>query len=447
MKLKIKSFWLIAIILLYATACKKVDINFGNEFIDNANTKIYKIDSFAIDLSTVVLDSFATNGQTSLSVGYYNDPHFGKINTAWYAQVVLPTYENIYANTVFDSICLVLKPNANYYGDTTQPLNIKVHEVDQEMKLDDEAINIFNNKTYPVKPTALADADYMINPKTALKNEIYIRLNNSLGIDWLNKLKASPSDSAMKDPNEFIKYFRGLRVSSTVNSGNLIAGFSDNYFIRLYYKKPGIFIEEKFVDFTPYNKQLQFQNTNFDRSSTDLRGLSGTNNEISSLVTNNRAYSQKATGVLTKLKFTNIKDILKLNGFAKIVRADLVLKPVHTTYTPNYYLPPAMKLATTNSRNEVGPELAFSTPDGSIFPQSGNLQTDFYLGQNTRYTYDLTQFLRVIIPDNNYDVTKSGLLFIPPSPQAEFNFARTVIGDRRNLNYRATLELYYIGIN
>jgi hypothetical protein len=446
MKLHIQRFWLLATLILFVTACKKVDVNFGNEFIDGSTTKIYKLDSFAVDLSTVVLDSFSTNGQNTVSVGFYNDPSFGKINTAFYAQVVLPTYENIYANAIFDSICLVLKPNANYYGDTTQPLNIKVHEVADDIKLEGESLNIFNNKTYPVKSTVLADADYLVRPRTSVKNEISIKLDNTLGIDWLNKLKASPSDSAMKDPNEFIKYFKGIRVSSN-SSGNLIAGFADNYFIRLYYKKPGVFLEDKFVDFTAYNKQLQFQNTSVDRTGTDLQGIGGTNNEISSLLTNNKAYTQKATGVLTKVKFSNIKDILKLNGFAKIVRADLVLKPVNNTYTKNYYLPPLMKLATTSTRNEIGPELAVLNPDGSLAPQYGNLQVDYYLGQNTRYTYDLTQLLRVILPDNNYDVNKSGLMFLPPTPQAEVNFARTVIGDRKNLDYRATLELYYIGLN
>ncbi|MFY8128076.1 MAG: DUF4270 family protein [Chitinophagaceae bacterium] len=446
MKLRVQILWLIASFFLFVTACKKVDVNFGNEFIDGSTTKIYKIDTFAVDLSTVVLDSFSTNGQNTVSVGYYDDPSFGRINTAFYAQVVLPSYENIYANTTFDSICLVLKPNANYYGDTTKPLNIKVHEVADDIKFDGEALNIFNNKTYPVKSSILADADYLIRPKTNVKNEVYIRLNDALGIDWLNKLKASPSDSAMKDPNEFIKYFKGIRVSSSTSS-NLIAGFTDNYFIRLYYKKTGVFIEEKFVDFTVYNKQLQFQNTTADRRGTDLQGLGGTNNEISSLLTNNRAYSQKATGVLTKLKFTNIKDVLKLNGFAKIVRADLVLKPINTTYTPQFYLPPAMKLATTSTRNEIGPELAVLNPDGSLAPQYGNLQVDYYLGQNTRYTYDLTQLFRVILPDNNYDVNKSGLMFLPPTPQSEVNFARTVIGDRKNLDYRAIIELYYIGLN
>lgn len=446
MKLHINKIWIIAAILITVTSCKKVDVNFGNEFIDGSTTKIYKLDSFAVDLSTVVLDSFATNGQNTLSVGYYNDASFGKISTACYAQVALPSYENIYANTIFDSICLVLKPNSNYYGDTAQPLNIKVHEVSQDMKLEDESINIYNTKTYPVKSAILADGNYYIQPKTLVRNEIFVRLNDALGIDWLTKLQASPSDTAMKDPTEFVKYFKGLRISSN-NAGNLIAGFSDNYIVRLYYKKAGVFLEEKFVDFTPFNKQLQFQNTTADRTGTDLQGLGGTNNEKSSFLTNNKAYSQKATGVLTKILFPNIKDILKLNGFAKIVRADLVLRPVNGTYSPKFYLPPAMKLATTNTRNEIGPELATQNPDGSFAPQFGNLQIDYYLGQNTRYVYDLTQLLRVILPDNNYDVTKSGLMFLPPSPQAEVNFASTVIGDRRNLNYRATLELYYIGLN
>lgn len=445
MKLDKKIYLPILLLSVYVISCKKVDVNFGNGFTDNGNTQIYKIDTFAVDLSTVVIDSFITNGLTTISTGYLNDPDFGKISTSCYAQLALPAYENIYANTIFDSICLVLKPNANYYGDTTRPLNIKVEEVNQDMALGTDELYIYNTKSYPVKSNPLSDGNYLINP-LKVNNEIRVRLNDALGIEWLNKLKSVPADTAMKDPTEFIKYFKGIKISSNTVQ-NLIAGFSDNYYIRLYYKKQDVTLIEKYVDFTIYNKQLQFQHTTTDRTGTVLQGLSGANNEISSLLTNNRAYSQKATGVMTKVKFSNIRDILKLNGFAKIVRADLTLKPVHTTYTPQFYLPSQMKMASTNSLNEIGAELAFLEADGSITPQYGNLQVDYFLGANTSYNYELTQLFRVIIPDNTYDLSKRGLLFIPPSPNGEVNFARAIIGDRKNTTYRATIQLYYIGLN
>ncbi|MFY7653312.1 MAG: hypothetical protein ACOVQE_11430, partial [Chitinophagaceae bacterium] len=61
--------------------CRKVDVNFGSEFVNNDITQIIKVDTFQVALSTVLLDSFATNAKGVALVGGYSDPIFGKIET------------------------------------------------------------------------------------------------------------------------------------------------------------------------------------------------------------------------------------------------------------------------------------------------------------------------------------------------------------------------------
>jgi hypothetical protein len=55
--------WLILFFSLVFFACKKVDIQFGDQFLDNGYTQVIKVDSFAVDVSTVYVDSFITSAK------------------------------------------------------------------------------------------------------------------------------------------------------------------------------------------------------------------------------------------------------------------------------------------------------------------------------------------------------------------------------------------------
>ena len=62
--------------MFWGASCKKADIKFGQEFLDNNVTQIFKVDSFGVDLSTVYLDSFITSAKGTVLLGAYKDPDF-----------------------------------------------------------------------------------------------------------------------------------------------------------------------------------------------------------------------------------------------------------------------------------------------------------------------------------------------------------------------------------
>jgi hypothetical protein len=95
-------------LIIGSIACKKVDIQFGNDFVDNSNTQIIKVDTFSAELSTVFVDSFATSSLGTTLVGGYKDPIFGTIATQTFFEVTPPSYEDIYDNVLFDSLTLIL---------------------------------------------------------------------------------------------------------------------------------------------------------------------------------------------------------------------------------------------------------------------------------------------------------------------------------------------------
>lgn len=96
---KFLSFVLLLLLSSFWFSCKKVDIKFGEQFLDNGYTQIMKIDTFNADLSTIRVDSFPTSSSGATLLGTYTDPYFGKITSQSYSEMIPPFYEGPYTNT------------------------------------------------------------------------------------------------------------------------------------------------------------------------------------------------------------------------------------------------------------------------------------------------------------------------------------------------------------
>lgn len=432
----------ISFLFLGLQACKKADINFGDEFLNNPNTQVVKVDTFTAALSTVVLDSFSTNATGGVMVGGYDDlPNFGKLTTQSYMQIAPPAFQNasVYAGALFDSITLRVKIK-NFYGDSTKNFNIQVHELNEKITIPEESVSIFNHKTLAVKPTALANENRILRPRTS--PNLSIKLDNTLGQNWLNKLK-NPNDNDIKTDAAFLEYFKGIRLS-TNNTNSMAVSFTDSVIIRIHYKVSDFILVEKTVDFNLVNNVNQFNNVEVRRVGTPLQAFSSTVKELPSTATNNVSYLQSSTGVLTKISFPSIENILKLPNYTKLIRATLLVRPVTGTYSTSLFLPPALRLSTTTSANDIGPDLVGFASNGSSFVQLGDLQTDYFLGVNTRYQYDVTDYVKLLISNPTYP--RRSVLLVPQSPAFSTSFARAIFGNKQHLENKIELQLFYITV-
>jgi len=430
--------------IFYNASCKKADIKFGEEFLDNDIAQIYKTDSFGIDVSTVYLDSFTTSNKGSVLVGGYNDDIFGKIATQSYFELIPPSYQDIYANTTFDSLSLILKPSGSFYGDSSMAVNITIDELKDSIYLREGVGSFYNTdhfdiKGFPAQP--LASKNVVIRPKA--DKEINIKLSNSFGNILLNKLKDN-TDNSLKNSTAFLSYFKGIRLSSNAAS-QMIVNCSDDVVMRLYYKTPSILDEHKSVDFTLSNKFHQFNNISVNKTGKVLENLGPSKRVIPSTATANTAYTQATTGSMIKISFPTLKDVQKLPNFAKVLKASLVIKPVKSTYSSTYFLPPLLRLSTTNSNNLVGDDLAYIASNGALAVQYGQLITDYFLSEKTQYVYDLTEYVKNDLRTNNITVGE-GLLLTPPSPNFESQFARLAIGNKNNEAGKIQLIIYYAAV-
>lgn len=440
--------FLIAFISFSWFACKKVDIQFGNQFLDNGYTQVVKVDSFSVDLSTVYVDSFVTSGKNVAMIGAYSDPVFGQINSNTYLEVVPPVftdlsyYSDSFKTTSFDSLALVIRPDKSYFGDTSKPLRLNVNSLSESIVPYANGVYnyIYNTRVFTVNSNLLGTKTISLRPNSG--DSVIIRLDDVLGNELLKKFQ-DPNDVDNKTTDAFLQYFKGLRISADPGS-QLIFGASDSVVMRLYYKKAGLYQENRHMDFTLANAAHQFNNITVDRSGTVLKDLS-TAKQLSSTATANAAYTLYMAGAMAKLRFPTARDILKLPDFAKILKATLIIRPVRGTYgTGLYQLPPELRLSTTTQLNQIGDDLSIVESNGSSTVQNGNLVVDDLYGENTIYSYDISSYLRGVIADGT--INANGLLLLPAASTFDTRFGRVVIGNGANTNGKMELQIIYAAV-
>lgn len=426
-------------------SCTKVDIKFGEQYLDNGYTQIIKVDSFAVELSSILVDSFVTSGKGVSMIGSHTDPVFGRIETGNYLELAGPVYTEGMADSfryvLFDSLALVLKPDGSYIGDTLQPLQVNVHRLSEPiLPYDNDILSIYNTRSFSVQPDLLGTKKIWLRPQSG--NEVTIRLSDDMGKTLLKKYQ-DPNDPDIKSNEAFLQYFYGLRINAAVGS-QLIFGAKDSLVMRLFYKKQGLYLESKTLDFTLVNRSHHFNHISVDRSATVLKDL-GTKKQINSTEAENTAYAMYAVGVMAKLRFPTVRDVLKLPNFARILKATLVIRPVRGSYgTNSYVLPSQVRLAQTTQLNLIGNDITSYDATGYAQSQTGGLVIDNLYGESTDYAYDLTQYLKSAVTEaaNN----QNGLLVIPPSPALETQFGRLVVGNRNHTAGKMELLIVYAAV-
>lgn len=428
------------VFLLMSTlfSCTKTDIVFGNEFVDDSYTQIIKNDTFGVTISSVNIDSFATAGKGSCIIGSIYDPYFGRITSKTFLNIVPESYTDIFENTSFDSIVLLGKLNGNYEGDTTQPFHLNVQRLSQDIAYSTTSSSFYNTTYFAAYNSSLGATTFSARP---LRNDsVKILLNENWGRELMGMLQRK-SDT-IKTSTLFLDYFKGITINS--NSNHLIVGLKDSILIRLYYKKAGLFTENKNFDFNINSSSYQFNNIKVDRTGTILSNLNTVNYEIYSNQTNNAAFVLPVSSVMAKLRFQTVRDILKLPNFKKLLKAVLVVKPMVGSYDNNFLLPPQLRLAKTTQLNAIGTDLTALNSSGVSEVQYGNLYIDYIYGKETSYTYDVTSYVAEVVATEGY--TQNGLLLLPPSTDYENSFKRLVLGNNQLENSKIQLQLYYIAV-
>ncbi len=428
------------LLMLAVSACTKPVISFENVYNGDNATNVVLVDTFAVQVSTVFLDSFVTSGTPVQLLGRYIDPFFGKITSQSYSDIgapnPLPTLTNY---SVYDSIQLILRINKTFYGDTTQTQRYEVSQLTQVMDFPGVQTAFFNNNSIPYNPTVLGYTDVKINPFAGLTSQrlgdsIKISMPYNMGQDLFGLLYRQPD--TITNPTIFRGYFKGLTIYPDTTKPGAIYGFRDSILLRIYYHEPGVVVAQKTADFYLINPGTQFNQISADRTGTPTQSLSEKNPEMPSTVSGNQAYFQPITSIYTKLLFPTITNLLAYQDYLAVMKAMLIIKPVQGTYSPLYNLVPQVNLSITNSANTIGGPLPYG---------NGNLSIDYLYGTNTNYSYDITAYVQNALNQGPIYNATNGLMLIAPSNSYNTMFNRTVIGNPYNAqkSNQITLQIYY----
>ncbi len=433
-----KRVLLIILSAFVMSACQKTPVQFGQAYVDNNFSNIVLVDTITPELSTVFMDSVATTGSNVLLAGDYSDPFFGKVSAKSFFELSPPTAPQFSNNATFDSLKLILIPNKTYYGDSTTNAQFSVYQLSNQMSFPAFQTTFYNNTNFDVNPSAAGSFSGRIYPN--ITDSVFITLSNSIGQDLFTQYL--DNDLTIQSTANFLPYFRGLRIGSSTGNMQAIYGFKDSATMRLYYHETGAFIEPKHLDFPFYNgDNMQFNQVLSDKTGTPVEAFNSTNNELLASSTGNSSYLQYITGFVPKIKFPSLRDLYLRPDFVKILKADLIVKPLSGTYPTNMPLPPSLYASQTDQNNYPG----FNLTDATSNYQTGDLVLDDLYNQTTQYTYDVTSYLQQQI--NIGYINQNGLLLIPPSPTRINSLNRAIFGDKMNAQGAIQLKLYYVSVN
>ena len=428
------------LIVIAIFGCTKPQIAFQNLGNGNNTPNVVTVDTFAVQVSTVFLDSFTTSGTRAQLLGRYIDPYFGTITSQSYTDIGTPSPLPLITNiSVYDSIQLIMRIDRTFYGDTTQVQRYLVSQLTQVMNFPGTQTAFFNNNSIPYDPTPLGSVDVRINPTAGLTTQrigdtIKIKMPNSLGEQLFSLLYRQPD--TITNPAIFRGYFKGLTIYPDTSLPGAVYGFKDTMMLRIFYHEPGVVVTQKSTDFGVVNQFSQFNQIKADRIGTPTEKVNRQTPELQSTASGNEAFLQPITSLYIKLLFPTISNLAGYPDYLAIMKATLETKPVQGTYSPIYNLPPLVNLSLTGEGNTIGAQL----PVGN-----GNLGVDYLYGINTNYSFDITAYIQSAIAQGAPNNAKNGLIIVTPAALFNTMFNRAVIGNSYNAqkSNQISLKIYY----
>lgn len=426
---------LFSITVLVSVSCTKInEFSIGDNFVES-QTHLTVVDTFKIDVSTVLLDSLYTSGVSVAYGGRYQDEEFGKIECTSYFNLNYQNFTTIDDDAVYDSAALVLSYSGFVLGDTTSLLSLNVHRVTEDIKPFSNNY-LYNNTSFDYQAEPLGSIMFYPEP-TSGDSTISIPLN-ALGEEMFNLIKNREEEVSSSD--WFLSYLKGFAIT-TGEQGNAIIGFTadeSHILLKIYYHEntalPVDRSELPSISIGMGQSTYMFNSLNHDFSNSPLDGIRETNNEIASSESGNKAYLQGVTGLLPKFRFPTLQNVLMEKRW-KVLKAELVFEPVSNSYS-KIALPERLYLYETDRLNRMNSILVDANGDAVV----STLVVDEIFNEETYYTIDITPYILEELSDRYFDYNH-GLLVGLSQNDLRSSFSRLVL---ENGSPRVKLKVYFL---
>ncbi len=384
----------------------------------------YYVDTFGIEMRTVLVDTTESYKLSSCLFGNYVDEQFGHLYAETYIQTRVPgsnlTFGNDPANFHLDSIVLTLDL-VDFYGRYNDPIPLEIFEITEAFR-NDSSLNsrakLAADTTYDLANGYKLD----FSQYPGFFDQVNIRLDDSLG---RKILFADPAD--LVDNSVYTNFFKGLLIRSkpvsqtTSREPGGIFAFdprSEKSFVTLHFK-----------DGTEVKKQVFAINASSERFHRIYRGSTGallTQAIADNGTTTAPAYGCMQAGALVNL-YINIPSISSLDP-SIINRATLVL-----------HVDPAFdgSIDRFDPPSDVFLQIANAAKNRAANPGVINSQVS-YNKSTHEYRIPMTNTLQQIFADK---LGKDGFILVPGENGISVN--RTVIAGPGHPTLKPRLEVIY----
>jgi hypothetical protein len=420
----------ILVVLAGCLSCTSSD-NFviGNNFVES-QTDITIIDTFKVNLSTVLMDSVETSSSKIAFVGSYKDKIFGSIRSAGYFEPGYTQFEPV-ENAVFDSASVTLFYSGDSYGDTTSLMSVSLHQLTELITLDDNGY-LYNVSEFIYSDEVIGRKTFYPEPGSTDTLRMAVNEFGRKLFDLFEDNDHDVSSSAL-----LLQYLKGFVLVADGGNENSIIGFkADNSqtFLRIYYHVDGVSIIKSVYSLPFGSNTKQFNSVKFDFAGSELENVKVKSEEIPVSETGNNAYFHSLIGLLPKIRFPSLQDIM-LEDRWEVLKAELIFEPVKDSYE-EFALPDKLYLYDTDKYNTFGSALT----DAGGTKISSTLVYDELYKNDTRYGIDITSFINSELSDKYFD-GEHGLFIGMSGTDIQASLHRLAID---GLNHPVTLKLYYL---
>lgn len=385
----IKKMMMTLIVALYVfCSCQDENSILGESLLKSSFRNVFT-DTCTVDISTILMDSIETLGDSVCQVGHYKDSVLGDVLASYYAEFnkagFTPDGESTY---IYDSITLTFTHSGHYWGDTLVSQHINVYPLAHSFNLV-SGETLYNHSKISLASTPLFWFSFM--PRPGIGKTVEVRMPDYFGRSLFNDMMA---ESDVFDSQEkFREYFHGLALVPEKN-GNCVTGMmvsDSSIYIKMYYHVSNSSLTEQEVVFT-VNTDYAYTFVEHDRTSTTLAALeTGVLYATSSSQTGKRAFLQGLTGLYNAIEFPYLNNLQVEGDIVSIESAMLYLYPARGTYGVTNQLPISLRLYTADENNNAQDQIYDSS--GTTI-QDGSLTVDEVYGRDTYYSFDLTSFMQ-----------------------------------------------------
>lgn len=423
------------LIFLIAVSCDKDPgtLPLGEEIM-KPSSRLVLIDTFSIEMSTVILDSVATSGTDILLTGVFNDDKLGKIISNSYFQIGYPKY-SLDEDEYYDSISLIISYNGYSYGDTTVKQNLTVRRLSEKLELKDQNY-FYNTSSLDYEQDPLGEITFYPRPST--KEKLAITLDKSFGQELFDFMIEAEDDEFKK--NEFDDFLKGLVLVPDEMNGNSIIGYTvkdTSLCVKIYTHT--VDAEEVIhkILFPVINTDLQFNQISCDWSNNLVFQNHRQKSEIPDSATENITFVNAGLGMFTKMTFPTLPSMVEFEN-ALLVRAILYFKPA---YGANMDLPAAddFSLYRTGKNNRLEAVIAYMNGQ-AIKPI---LNVDELYNEKTWYSINITEHMISELRDHYIDPDKALSVFFSSSNVSK-SMDQLLVGGDGNKITEPKLELLFL---